>query len=111
MASREEIVVYFCDQMRGAGEITYRKMFGEYGVYCDGKIIGAVCDDQLFLKKTQAGAAILPDCPEAAPYEGAKPYFLIEDPEDPELLTRLVRASWEELPFPKPRGKKRGGGK
>jgi TfoX/Sxy family transcriptional regulator of competence genes len=24
------------DQMRGAGEIAYRKMFGEYGVYCDG---------------------------------------------------------------------------
>ncbi len=105
MASRQEFVVYLCDQMRGAGEITYRKMFGDYGVYCDGKIIGVVCDDQLFIKKTAAGAAVLPGCPEAAPYTGAKPHFLIESPEDPELLARFVRATWEELPFPKPKKK------
>ena len=111
MASSLTFVEFAAEQMSAAGTITWRKMFGEYGVYCDGKIIGVVCDDQLYPKKTQAGAAILPDCPEAAPYEGAKPHFLIEDPEDPELLARLVRASWEELPFPKPRSKKRGGGK
>ncbi len=31
MASRIEFVQYITDQLTGAGTITYRKMFGEYG--------------------------------------------------------------------------------
>lgn len=106
MATKPEFAEYVCEQLSGAGEITCRKMFGEYGLYCDGKSIGVICDDQLFIKKTAAGAAILPGCLEAPPYEGAKPSFLIEDLDDRELMTRLVRATWEELPFPKPKKKK-----
>ena len=45
MASTEEFVKYVADQLRDAGEIVYRKMFGEYGIYCDGKIFGLICDD------------------------------------------------------------------
>lgn len=51
MASNIEFVEYVCDQLRGAGEISHKKMFGEYGIYMDGKFIAAVCDDQ-FLSKT-----------------------------------------------------------
>lgn len=40
MASTAEFVEYICEQTSGAGIITYKKMFGEYGVYCNGKIIG-----------------------------------------------------------------------
>lgn len=106
MASKIEFVEYVCEQLSGGGEITYKKMFGEYGLYCDDKPIGVVCDDQFFLKKTKAGAAILPDCPEAPPYAGAKPSFLIEDLDDRELMARLIRATYEELPAPKPKKKK-----
>ena len=45
----------FADQLRDAGEIVYRKMFGEYGIYCDGKIFGLICDDQLFFKDYGGG--------------------------------------------------------
>ena len=38
MASKIEFVEFVVDQMKEAGTITYRKMFGEYGIYCDGKI-------------------------------------------------------------------------
>lgn len=106
MASKIEFVEYVCEQLSGGGEITYKKMFGEYGLYCDGKPIGVVCDDQLFIKKTAAGAAILPGCPEAPPYEGAKPSFLIESLDDRELMARFIRATYEELPAPKPKKKK-----
>lgn len=47
MASRPEFVQYVADQLAGAGAITYRKMFGEYGMYCDGKIFALICDGQL----------------------------------------------------------------
>lgn len=103
MATRPEFAAYVCDQLQEAGEVSARKMFGEYTVYCDGKVIGLICDDQFFLKKTPAGSAMMPDCPEAEPYEGAKPCLLIEDLEDRELLGRLVRAAWKELPSPKPK--------
>lgn len=103
MSTRPEFAAYVCDQLREAGEISARKMFGEYGVYCDGKVIGLICVDQFFLKKTPAGAALLPGCPEAEPYPGAKPCLLIEDLDDPEQMGRVVRAVWEDLPVPKPK--------
>ena len=107
MATKPEYAAYVCDQLRGAGEVAARKMFGEYGLYCDGKVIGLICDNQLFIKRTEAGAALMPGCPEGEPYKGAKPCLLIEDLEDRELMERLVRATWEELPLPKPKKPKR----
>ena len=67
MASRLEFVQYAVSQMEEAGAITYKKMFGEYGVYCNGKIFGVICDDQLFIKITEAGRKLCPDLPEAPP--------------------------------------------
>lgn len=106
MASSLEFVEYVCSQIGGAGDISYKKMFGEYGIYCDGKVIGVVCDNQLFVKKTAAGAAVYPDCGEAAPYTGAKAHFVIDSVDDQELMAKFIRATWEELPMPKPKKKK-----
>lgn len=103
MASSVEFAEYVCGQAEGAGEVSYRKMFGEYGIYLDGKFIGVVCDNQFFVKITKAGEEILPECPKEPPYDGAKPYFLIEELEDRELLCRFLRASFEKLPVPKPK--------
>jgi len=105
MASSVEFVEYVCGQAEGAGDVSYRRMFGEYGIYLDGKFIGVICDNQFFVKFTKAGEAILPECPKEPPYDGAKPYFLIEDLEDRDLLHRFLRASFEELPEPKPKKK------
>ena len=38
MATKPEYAAYVCDQLRGAGEVAARKMFGEYGFYLDGKL-------------------------------------------------------------------------
>lgn len=103
MASRLEFVKYVADQLIDAGNITYRKMFGEYGVYCDGKIFALVCDDQLFVKITEEGRQIAPELEEAPPYEGAKPYFLIEDVDDREFLAELAITTCRALPKPKPK--------
>ena len=67
MASRLEYVQYVAEQLSGAGEITYKKMIGEYGLYCDGKIFANVSDDQLFVKITEAGRRLFPGLPEAPP--------------------------------------------
>lgn len=108
MGSDIDFVKFIVDQIENAGEITYKKMFGEYALYCDGKIIALVCDDQLFIKQTKAGRAYITNLVEVPPYPGAKPYFLIEDQlENGDWISNLVRITVEELPEPKPKSKKR----
>lgn len=65
MASNPEFVQYIADQLAPAGQVTYHKMFGDYGVYLDGKMFALVCDDQLFIKITKEGAALAPQLPKA----------------------------------------------
>lgn len=107
MASNPEYVQYIADQLSTAGEITYRKMFGEYGMYLDGKIFALICDDQLFVKITEAGRKLCPELEEAPPYEGAKNYLLVEDIDDSEALVEFVTATCAELPAPKPKRPKK----
>lgn len=106
MASKEEFVAYIANQLEKAGHITYRKMFGEYGMYCDGKIFALICENQLFVKVTKAGEQLSPDLELMPPYKGAKPYFLMEDIDNKEYLTKFVKATCEELPVLKPKVKK-----
>lgn len=80
-------------------------MFGEYGVYVDGKMVGSVCDDQLFLKPTAAGRLHAEPVHEAPPYPGAKPHLLIAADrwDEAEWLAELLRVTAAELPAPKAR--------
>lgn len=106
MASDLSFVEYVLEQASGAGEMTYKKMFGEYGVYCDGKIIGVICDNILYVKKTEAGIAKRPGLEEAAPYAGAKPHFVFDDVDDRDVFASFIKATCDELPAPKPKKKK-----
>lgn len=107
MASTVEFVEYVCGQISDAGNITYKKMFGDYGVYCNDKIIGLICDNQFFVKKTVVGKEILGEAAEEdLPYKNAKPQFVISSLEDREFLGEFIRKTFEELPSPKPKKKK-----
>ena len=107
MASDKEFVDFVLDQIENDGEITARKMFGEWGVFSNKKIFALICDNKLFIKPTEAGRGIIQDVVEAPPYPGAKSSFLIEDKlEDREWISHLVRITVKELPEPKPKKKK-----
>lgn len=107
MATDKEFIEFIADQMADAGKIAYRKMFGEYAVYCDGKVVALVCDNKLFVKPTKGGKRFIGDVVEAPPYPGAKMSFLIEDKfEDSEWLSELISITKNELPEPKPKKKK-----
>lgn len=107
MASNPDFVQYITDQCSGSGEIVAKKMFGDYGMYCNGKIFGLVSDNGFYVKPTDAGRRLLRAEDMRPPYEGAKPYFYIEDVDDHDYLAALVRATCAELPDPKPKKKKR----
>ena len=104
MVTDRRTVDYLVDQMAAAGAVTARPMFGEYGVYCDGKMIAIIGDEQLFIKPTPGGRALARDAKEASPYPGAKPHLLIDADrwEHHEWLADLVRVTAAELPAPKP---------
>ena len=106
MASNTDFVQYIVDQCGGAGEIVARKMFGDYGIYCNGKIFGLVCDNGFYVKPTEAARPLLRSEVLRPPYDGAKPYFYIEEVDDHEYLATLTKTICAALPEPKPKKRK-----
>ena len=106
MASHQDFVDYVAEQLQGAGTIRSRKMFGEYGLYCDELFFAVICDDQLFVKVTPEGEAAFPDLPKAPPYEGARDYILVEDVEDRDTMTALTRLTCLALQAQYPKRRK-----
>ncbi|MGA9523944.1 MAG: TfoX/Sxy family protein [Myxococcaceae bacterium] len=110
MASKASHVEFLVGQL-GPG-VTAKAMFGEYGLYQRGVLFALVCDDRLFLKRTDAGVALLGPHEEAPPYPGAKPLPVVPEDvwEDHALMTRLADATAAELaakPAPKKRAAKK----
>ena len=103
MASNSDFVQYIADQCGDAGIITTRKMFGDYGIYCNGMIFGLICDDRFYLKPTDAVRSLLRTIDMRPPYDGAKDYYYIEDVDDRDYLALLVRETCKALPSPKKR--------
>jgi len=107
MATRQDIVDFIVEQLAGARDVTARKMFGEFALYSQGKVVALVCDDQLFVKPTDAGRSFIGTVSEGQPYPGAKPCFLIagDQWEDGDWLSELIRLTARELPLPKAKTK------
>lgn len=106
MSCSPEFVRYVADQLSEAGRITYKKLFGEYGLWCDGIFFGTVEQDQFYVKITPAGKKLLSNPEPASPHEGARMY-LVEELEDREFLGRLVKETCAQLPKPKQRKRRR----
>lgn len=103
MASQQKFIDYILDQIAEAGSVSAKKMFGEYAIYCDGKVVAFFCDDQLFVKPTAVGKAFIGTFEEGYPYPKAKPHLLISDEkwDDQDFMTKLMKISAEALPMPK----------
>ena len=104
MASDLSTIEYIVDQSLLGARLSYRRMFGEYALYLNTKVVGLVCNNQLFLKPTDAARALLGTPTEAPPYPGAKNYFVLDEAlEDPQLLRHVLEVTEAALPFPKPK--------
>jgi TfoX/Sxy family transcriptional regulator of competence genes len=108
MATDPGFATFVVEQAGDAGDVRVRRMFGEYALYLGDKVVGLLCDDQLFLKPTEGGRALLERVVEAPPYPGAKPYLLLaEELDDRPLLAALLQRTADELPEPKPKKPKK----
>ena len=109
MATDQEFMSFVCDQMKDAGEISCRKMFGECALYKGEKVVDLICDNQLFVKPTTGGKALLARPTERPPYPGAKPFYLIEEAlDDSEFLCKLITITEREVRAPNRAGSKTG---
>jgi TfoX/Sxy family transcriptional regulator of competence genes len=103
MATGKDFIDYVCEQI-GLGErLTHKKMFGEYALYLDGKVVAFACDDSLFVKPSAAAATLAPWLPSRPPYPGAKDYPVADELlDDADALRRLVEETAALMPMPKP---------
>ena len=91
--SNPDLVQYIVEQASQAGEVTAKKMFGDYCLYCNGKVVGLICDDDLYLKPLKQLQPLLYECDQQMrpPYDGAKPHYLITDVDDRDYVSMLVK--------------------
>lgn len=110
MATDPSTIEFLLDQLGALPDVRVRKMFGEYALYHQEKVVALVCDDQLYVKITPAGRALVGDrYEEGEAYPGAKPSMLIgaEEIETDALLCELIRVTAESLPIPKRKTRKK----
>ena len=87
-----------------AGDITIKSMMGGYLVYFKGKLIGDICDNELFLKRTPTSDRLLADSELRYPYEESKTLMHVFDSfDDKVLIQELLNGMYAELPEKKPR--------
>ncbi len=104
MATDPRTVEHLLDQLSLAGAVTARKMFGEYALYLDGRVVALVCSNRLFVKPTPGALRLLENNPLAPPYPGAKPHLLIDAAlDDEDLMAEVLRTVAAEVPAPKPK--------
>ena len=110
MATQLKTVLYIADQSGLGARLSYRRMFGEYALYLNTKVVALVCDDRLFLKPTDEGRILLGNPREVPAYPGSRNYFLLEEElESPALLRNAFEVTEAALPLPKPKSKSRAG--
>ncbi|CAN5428942.1 hypothetical protein BH10PSE17_BH10PSE17_23530 [soil metagenome] len=108
MATDQSFVDYIVAQVSLGAALSTRKMFGEYAIYVNGKVVAFASDNQLFVKPTAAGRALLERIDEQPPYPGGKPWLLIDELlDDAAALRLLFTTTADALPTPKPKAAKK----
>lgn len=103
MATTKDTVAHVLEQLEPL-DVRARAMFGEYGLYCDERLVGLICDNTVFLKPSPAthGLALGPA------YPGSKDYAIVSGAVLDESATfrALVEATALVVPPRAPRGKR-----
>ena len=104
MATDRDFLDYVTEQVALGERLTHKKMFGEYALYVDGKVVAFACDNSVFVKPSTAAATLAPGLPQRPPYPGAKDYPVADELlDDSDAIRRLFVETAALMPVPKPR--------
>lgn len=106
MSTTNEYIEYVCEQINGVGNITYKKMFGEFMVYVNAKPVIVVCDNNAFVKKLECIQEMMKDAEIGYPYKGAKEHYIL-DIDNSDLCKDVVIELEKVIPIPKPKKSKK----
>lgn len=99
MATQLSFVEYVAEVTQLEGQLTHKKMFGEYALYLGGKVVAFACDNSLFIKASPETAAMTAELPGRPPYPGAKDYPVADELlDEPDALRRLLLATERAMP-------------
>jgi len=94
---------YVREAFSEVGGIVIKPMMGGYLVYFNGKLIGDICGNEVFLKRTPTSDRLLADSELRYPYEGSKTQMHVFDRfDDKALIPELLDGMYAELPEKKP---------
>ena len=108
MATSREYALFVENLFRGVDGFSMKRMFGEYGIYLQGRVLGFLCDEQILLQDTPTARKLLPDAEKKELFPGSKLFIIFSDEGNHHLLQSVAQAMWEELPVPKPRKGRKG---
>ena len=104
MPTTPDFIAYAAEQIALGGRLSHKKMFGEYALYVDGKVVAFACDNSLFVKPSAAADTLAPELPRRPPYPGAKDYPVADELlDDSDALRRLILTTASLMPAPKPK--------
>ena len=89
MASTLDFVNYVVEQLGDIGDISYKKMFGEYMVYINQKPVIMVCDNTAYVRKHDCIKHLCDGGEVGFPYHGAKEHYIL-DIDDSETLVKVI---------------------
>lgn len=100
MAKQDTFCDHVADLLSPLGAVTYRYMFGGYGIYVDGRIVAIVDDGELFLKADDENRPAFEDL-DMEPFrpfpdrDSTMPYYRVPDDamDDRDRLLDLARTS------------------
>ena len=102
MATDRIFVDYIAEQLGLGARLTHKKMFGEYTLYVDEKVVAFACDNSLFVKPSAAATRLAPHLPQRPPYPGAKEYPVADELlDDADRLRDLLLETAVLMPAPK----------
>lgn len=105
MGTTPETAEAIRNALSGVEEVVIKPMFGEYGIWVEGKLVGLICDDLFFIKASKGALPHTVGFDEAPPYPGAKPSIIVPEErwKDQGWLVTVVSDSASTLPAPKPK--------
>lgn len=102
MACSSDFIEFICAELAPLGEVSFRKMMGDYVIYVNDKCVITACDNMAFVKKLTCIAELMADAETGCPYKGAKEAYIL-DFRDRQKTLKVIETLWEALPFPKSR--------
>lgn len=107
MSTQKETVEFILSKLGEPDRFTIRAMFGEYALYADGKVVGLICNDQLYVKILPESKDLEDICEKDEAYPGSKPYYVVEEVQLSQIsnLSQILFNIAKSLPLPKKKKK------